>query len=298
MSNDGAVVGRGPGSGETYDRILLGSSIIVTGAGDGLGRAYAIHAASEGASVLVNDVDGARAESVVSEITANGGIAVASVQTVADWDSAGKIVEAALAAFGKLDGLVNNAGVISIKEPAAEEEDSLRATVEVNLLGSLFVGTHVIRVLTAQQHGVIVNITSSAQLGIHQLGAYGATKGALASLTYGWSSDLASFNVRVNAYSPTADTQMTRRSPVPVGDAPSSESNAPIVSYLLSDLARDISGQIVQRRGNSLVVMAHPDMTDHSVTVEEWTTERVATQFGPVLRLGRQPVGDPRFRES
>lgn len=278
--------------------VLAQKSVIITGAGRGLGRAYAVHAASEGAAVVVNDIDGAAAEEVVARIHSDGGMAIVSTHSVSDWNAARDLVASCLTAFGRLDGVVNNAGVISICEPADEDESSIRSTVEVNLVGSAFVGTHAMRVMTAQRSGSIVNATSSAQLGIHQLGIYGATKGALASLTYGWAIDLAKHNVRVNAYSPVASTDMTSRSPIPVTGVPTPEDNAAVVTYLLSDLASDVTGQVVQRRGTTLTVMQHPDYSDHVVDSATWTTEDVVRLLGPVLRSGRQPVGDPRIRDS
>jgi len=282
----------------TAARLLESKSIIVTGAGRGLGRAYAMHAAAEGAAVVVNDVDGEAAESVVEEIRTRGGSAVVCARSVADWAEARELVGLCVDQFGTVDGVVNNAGVISIREPEDEEEASIRSVVEVNLIGSAFVGTHAMKVMIDRRRGSIVNATSSAQLGIHQLGIYGATKGALASITYSWAMDLAKHNVRVNAYSPVASTYMTSLSPIPVSGVPTPEENAAAVTYLLSDLTSDITGQVVQRRGNTLAVMAHPDYTNHVVESDDWTSDMVVDRFGPTLRSGLQPVGDPRLRDA
>ena len=271
--------------------VLDGKAIIVTGAGQGLGRAFALDAAAEGASLVVNDIDGAAAEKVAAEIAGSGGRAVPVVGSVADWDRAGDLVAVCLKEHGALDGLVNNAGVLNLTAPWDETETSIRRVVEVNLLGALFVGTHAVRAMVDQGSGSIVNITSSAQLGLSTMGTYGATKGGLASLTYSWSVDLAGYSIRVNAYAPVARTAMADMSPVLPPDIPDAADNAAIVTYFLSDLSDGITGQVVQRRGNRLVVLAHPRLTEHGVNADAWTVGTVVDVFDPVLRQHQQPVG-------
>jgi NAD(P)-dependent dehydrogenase (short-subunit alcohol dehydrogenase family) len=271
--------------------VLDGKAVIVTGAGQGLGRAYALDAAAEGASVVVNDIDAAAADTVAAEIAGNGGRAVPVVGSVADWDRAGDLVAVCLKEYGAVDGLVNNAGVLNLTPPWDESEMSIRRVVEVNLLGALFVGTHAVRAMMDQGSGSIVNITSSAQLGLSTMGTYGATKGALASLTYSWSVDLGGHFIRVNAYAPVARTAMADMSPVLPPDIPDPADNAAIVTYLLSDLSAGITGQVIQRRGNRLVVLAHPRLTEHGAEADAWTVDTVVDRFDPVLRQHQEPVG-------
>jgi NAD(P)-dependent dehydrogenase (short-subunit alcohol dehydrogenase family) len=271
--------------------VLDGKAVIVTGAGQGLGRAYALDAAAEGASVVVNDIDAAAAETVAAEIAGAGGRAVPVVGSVADWDRAGDLVAVCLKEYGAVDGLVNNAGVLNLTPPWDESEMSIRRVVEVNLLGALFVGTHAVRAMMDQGSGSIVNITSSAQLGLSTMGTYGATKGALASLTYSWSVDLGGHFIRVNAYAPVARTAMAEMSPVLPPDIPAPADNAAIVTYLLSDLSDGITGQVIQRRGNRLVVLAHPRLTEHGAEADAWTVDTVVDRFDPVLRQHQEPVG-------
>lgn len=271
--------------------VLDGKAVIVTGAGQGLGRAYALDAAAEGASVVVNDIDGAAAEKVAAEIAGAGGRAVPVVGSVADWDRAGDLVAVCRKEYGAVDGLVNNAGVLNLTPPWDESEMSIRRVVEVNLLGALFVGTHAVRAMVDQGSGSIVNITSSAQLGLSTMGTYGATKGGLASLTYSWSVDLGGYSIRVNAYAPVARTAMADMSPVLPPDIPDPADNAAIVTYLLSDLSEGITGQVVQRRGNRLVVLAHPHLTEHGAEADAWAVGTVVEQFDPVLRRHQEPVG-------
>jgi NAD(P)-dependent dehydrogenase (short-subunit alcohol dehydrogenase family) len=276
--------------------LLAGKAVIVTGAGTGLGRAYALDAAAHGASVVVNDHDEDTARVVTAEIAASGGTAVVAVGSVSSWSDAEALVRTCRATFGTVDGLVNNAGVIRLHEPWDADEAGIRAMVETNLMGAAFVGVHALRVMAEQGSGSIVNNTSSAQLGLPLMAVYGATKGALASLTYGWALALASRGVRANAYSPVADTAMITGTPMNHVRLPTPEENAPVVTYLLSDLAAGVTGQVVQRREDSLVVMSHPDLTEHTTTPAAWTVEAVHRGLGPLLERGRQPVGDPRVR--
>jgi NAD(P)-dependent dehydrogenase (short-subunit alcohol dehydrogenase family) len=271
--------------------ILDGKAVIVTGAGHGLGRAFALDAAAEGASVVVNDVDGEAAEKVAAEAGGCGARAVAVVGSVADWELAGQLVTTCAKEFGAVDGLVNNAGVLTLAPAWDGTEGSIRRVVEVNLLGALFVGTHAVRAMVDQGSGSIVNITSSAQLGLSTMGTYGATKGALASLTYSWSVDLTGYFVRVNAYAPVARTAMADMSPVLPPDMPDPADNAAVVSYFLSDRSDGITGQVVQRRGNRLVVLAHPRLTEHGADADAWTADAVLDRFDPVLRQHQEPVG-------
>jgi NAD(P)-dependent dehydrogenase (short-subunit alcohol dehydrogenase family) len=271
--------------------VLDGKAVIVTGAAQGLGRAFALDAGAQGASVVVNDVDADGAEKVVTEIAESGGQSVASVGSVADWECAAELVATCLKEYGAVDGLVNNAGVLNLTPPWTETEESIRRVVEVNLLGALFVGTHAVRAMIDQGSGSIVNITSSAQLGLSTMGTYGATKGALAALTYSWSVDLGGHSVRVNAYAPVARTAMADMSPLLPPDIPDPADNAAIVTYLLSDRSDGITGQVIQRRGNRLVVLAHPRLTEHGAEADAWTVDAVLERFDPVLRQHQEPVG-------
>jgi len=277
---------------------LAGKRIVVTGAGAGLGRAYAVYASECGANVVVNDLDVTAAAAVADEITAAGGAAVSIGCSVADWSTAENVVELCVSSFGGIDGLVNNAGVHRVEQPWLANEETIRSIVSVNLMGAAFVGVHAMKRMVEQQHGSIVNITSSAQMGLTELGVYGATKGALASLTYSWAIDLREHGIRVNAYSPVAETAMTVGSPIPLTGIPSPEQNAPIVGYLLSDLSADVTGQVIQRRGDKLVVMTHPDLSEFAGPAAADTIDGVHAQFGPVLQSGLQPVGDPRVRQA
>jgi len=272
--------------------MLDGKAVVITGAGRGLGRGYALEAARQGAAVVVNDIDARAAEAVVVEIISAGGTAVGHTDSIANWDGARTVIERCLEAFGRLDGLVNNAGILHTCPSEDEQEAAARSIVEINLLGAIFAGTHAMRVMVDQGYGAIVNNTSSAQMGVPRLASYSATKGALASLTYSWAVDMQPHGVRVNAFAPSAWTRMTEAAGNPVSrKAPAVERNVPPVIYLLSDQADGITGQIMQMRGEDLVVVAHPAVTDAAATCDDWTTEAVVERFDPVLRANLQPLG-------
>src|SRR5438477_3014866 len=161
-------------------RTLEGKAIVITGSSRGLGAAYAKAAAAEGASVVVNGTDLAATEQVAEEIRTAGGTAVAHVADVASWNDAEGLVQRCIDEFGRIDGLVNNAGVYTASKPDAVSESMLRRVIEINLLGTAFCGAHAMRRMLEQGHGSIVNTVSGAMVGLPFLSAYGASKGGVA----------------------------------------------------------------------------------------------------------------------
>jgi NAD(P)-dependent dehydrogenase (short-subunit alcohol dehydrogenase family) len=176
--------------------LLDGKAVVITGAGRGLGRAYALHAASHGAAVVVNDVDGDEAEKVTAAIRESGRTAVANGGSVADPDAARELVHQCVSEFGSLDGLVNNAGISHHAMPWAEDTDRIRAVIETNVLGGMCCGTAAARAMPGQGGGVIVNVASGAMLGQTGAAAYSASKGAIAAMTFSWATDLAEHGIR------------------------------------------------------------------------------------------------------
>src|SRR5258705_11665677 len=130
--------------------LLADKVVVITGAARGLGRAYALDAAREGAAVVVNDID-PEVGSVAAEIVAAGGQAAANEDTVTTWAGAEAIIASAIEKFGRLDGLVNNAGVLHVGPPWEVSEDTARTSFDVNVLGAIFVGTHAMKVMMGQK---------------------------------------------------------------------------------------------------------------------------------------------------
>lgn len=276
---------------------LTGKVVIVTGAGSGLGRSYAIHAARSGAAVCVNDIDPARAAAVTEEMKADGLRASALPGDISDWDAAGEIVAGAVQEFGQLDGLVSNAGIFYTCKPWEDDGPEAAHLIRVNLLGVLFGGLRAIKVMVEQGSGVIVNVTSGAQMGLPSMGAYGASKGGIATLTYTWAMDLKEKGVRVNAVSPLAVTNMGRAGGRPVGSSsrpplPSPDHVAPVVTYLLSELSSDLHGQVVRLEGPELSIMKHPAVPEAKVLQDSWTVAEIAAAIagplhGEIRHVGR-----------
>jgi NAD(P)-dependent dehydrogenase (short-subunit alcohol dehydrogenase family) len=278
---------------------LDGKAVIVTGAGQGIGEATARLAAALGAQVLVNDIDAEAVERVASEICAEGGIASTCTADIAVWATGRALVDACLAAFGRLDGLVNNAGLFRLAPLAELNEADLTAMIGVNLLGTAACAQAAAQHMLAQGHGSIVNIVSGAQCGMHGLGAYGASKGAVASLTYAWAIELAGSGVRLNAVSPMANTQMADKTRAYLSaldvalpnTVPSAAMNAPAICYLLSDAAEDVHGQVVRIDGGTLALMTHPAILAPVLKRESWTIDTVADAFARHLAAEQQPLG-------
>ncbi|WP_214402231.1 SDR family NAD(P)-dependent oxidoreductase [Pseudonocardia lacus] len=271
--------------------VLDSRAVVVTGGGYGLGRAYALAAAAEGASVLVNDVDGDRAAAVVQEIADRGGKAVAEQASVVDPAAAAGIVEACVDAFGQIDGLVNNAGVITSGDPWTVGADDIRHLVDVNVVGVLNTGVAAIAAMRGRG-GVIVNVTSGSHLGMPGLALYGATKGAVASLTYGWAIDLAGSGIRVVGFSPLGRSGMGRSDALPPA-----EDVAPAVAYLLSEAAAPLHGQVVRFDGRALSLLSPPAYAEPVVARGPgWTVADVADAVDSTLRATTHPIGHPPVR--
>ncbi|WP_199434805.1 SDR family NAD(P)-dependent oxidoreductase [Qaidamihabitans albus] len=268
-------------------RHLEGKAVVVTGAGRGLGRAYAVHAAGAGAAVVVNDADAVAAEKVVEEIVASSGAAVACGGSVADPAAARNIVELCVSRYGSIDGLVSNAGVFHQAKPWAEDLDRIRTLVDVNLLGTVYCGVAAIERMRKQDTtGSIVNVTSGTHLGHPETAVYGATKGAVASLTYGWALDLLPVGIRVNALSPLAVTDMKLP---PYDGHVDPDDVAAVVTYLLSDASAGITGQVVRRARRGLGLLAHPRIGE-MIDADAWELDDIDRAFHESL-TPLEPIG-------
>lgn len=234
-------------------RLLEGRVISVTGAGAGLGRAYARACGRAGASVVVNDVDSDAAASIREEIRAAGGAASVVLGSVADWEVAERVTQAALEEFGRLDGCVANAGIKHEARPWEEGEPQLRRIVGVNVLGVMFTARHAMAAMALGGGGSLVTVVSGARFGIRGQSAYGATKGAVAAMTQAWALEGERIGVRVNGVSPLAETPMASRDLR--GDRPhlgAPDAVAPLVVALLSDATREVNGATLRFDGRVL----------------------------------------------
>ncbi len=288
---------------------LQGKSVVITGAGSGLGAAYARHAARLGAAVVVNDISAQAARATVDSIMAAGGKAVAHAGDVSSWSYAHSLVDACIDAFGAISGIVNNAGILRIGKILDFTEADLRQMIEVNLIGTAACASHAARrMLAAGKGGSIVNVASGSQAGDVALGGYGATKGGVASLTYSWSMELRGSGVRVNALSPLAETAMAAQNKALMAEQaasrevhyaalPDPEINAPVVSFLLSDAAAEINGQVVRIAGKQLSFVTHPLIAD-PVIEGDWDYEAVGATFAETLASKQQPLGLGYARKS
>lgn len=280
---------------------LAGKAIAITGAGRGLGAAYARHAAELGAAVVVNDLDASAAQDTVSAIVAAGGKAVACPGDVAEWSFGERLAGACVDAFGAIDGLVNNAGIL---RPALVEELSeadLRRMLDINLVGTISCARAALARMRSQGHGSIVNVASGSQAGDIGLSGYGATKAAVAAFTFSMAMETRGTGIRVNGLSPLAETAMAKQNAhllalqsanrdVRYVSLPDPAVNAPVLCYLLSDDASGVHGQIVRIAGRQLSLVTHP-MIAAPVMEGDWTFATVADAFASVLKGRQQKLG-------
>ncbi|HEY1694795.1 MAG TPA: SDR family NAD(P)-dependent oxidoreductase [Polyangiaceae bacterium] len=278
--------------------ILDGKVAIVTGAGGGIGRAHALLLAREGAKVLVNDVGGARdgsgadgspAERVVGEIAAAGGVAVHNDDSVATATGAAGIVRAALDAFGRVDVLVNNAGILRDKSFLKMDEAMWDPVVEVHLKGTFLCSQVFAKQVVAQGGGGrIVNTTSvSGMLGNFGQANYSAAKAGIYGLTRTMSIELQKHRITVNAIAPIAKTRMTEDLPMFQGvDTLTPEHIAPAALFLGSDLCGDRTGYVLAIAGARVYafkVIETPGRfkeTDHGV----WTAREIADSWDGIVK--------------
>ncbi len=258
--------------------ICDGRVVIVTGAGRGLGRAYARALAAEGAAVVVNDLGlgthgeeaaGERpAEAVVAEIITGGGRAVASFDDVADWDAAGRIVRTALENFGALHAVINNAGFVRDRMFVSATADEWDAVMRVHLRGHFCTSRHAIDYWRAEGkagHKVdarIINTSSGAGLqGSIGQSAYSAAKGGIAALTLVQAAELRRYGITANALAPAARTRMTETAFADAMKAPDSGFDisdpanvAPCVVWLASSQSAHVTGQVFELRGGLIML--------------------------------------------
>jgi NAD(P)-dependent dehydrogenase (short-subunit alcohol dehydrogenase family) len=230
-----------------------GRVAIVTGAGGGLGRTYALELARRGARVVVNDLGGAvdgtgssesAADRVVAEITEAGGEAVANYDSVSSEEGGETVVQTALDSFGTVDIVVNNAGILRDKSFAKMTMDEVKVVIDVHLKGGFYVSSPAFRVMRDRSYGRFVFTSSASGLfGNFGQANYGAAKAGLVGLSNVLAIEGAKYNIKSNAVAPIAKTRMTEDLLGPLADLVSPEQVTPMVVYLCSD-ANEFSHEI------------------------------------------------------
>lgn len=253
---------------------LDGKRIVVTGASRGLGRAFAIAVAAEGAQVVVNGTNANLIADLVDSITSAGGVAVPAVGSVADDALAESMIHACVDSFGGIDAVVNNAGIVRDRTLMNMTPEEFDEVVAVNLRGTWSVSRHAAKAMR-ESGGLILQVVSNAAF-VGSVGQtnYAASKAGVMGMLYSWDVELKRFGIRTNALWPIAQTDMTQvvfdnatkraadagqpaPTPAQLGFG-TPESVAPIVVYLCSDRAAHLRSQLVTFNGSKLGLWSHP----------------------------------------
>ena len=288
---------------------LDGKVMLVTGAGNGIGRAIAMEAARAGASVVVNDIgatlDGQResseaAQNTVSEIEQAGGRALANGDDVTDPVGAEAMVRQAVDGYGRLDAVVNNAGILRDTFFHKMSYENFDAVVKVHLYGTFNVSRAATNVMREQGSGSMIHMTSTSGLvGNLAQANYSAAKLGIAALSKSLALDLQRWNIRSNCIAPFAWSRMTSSIKV---DSPEQEERvnrmkamspdkiAPLALYLASDAGTETTGQIFAVRNNEIFLMSQPRPVRSVHRAEGWSVDSVANHAIPSLRPSFVPL--------
>jgi len=283
--------------------MVEGKVVVVTGAGRGIGAAIAKLMAVHGARVVVNDIgaslageggDKAPADAVVSEIKRAGGEAVSSFDSVAEFASAAKIIQCAVDSFGRIDCVVNNAGILRDVIFHKMTEDDWDSVITVMLKGAFNTCRHAAEHFRKQESGSFVNMTSTSGL-VGAMGQvnYGAAKLGMVGLSKNIAIDMQRFNVRSNCIAPVAWTRMTASIPskdpaaarrVEQRKQVTAEHNAPLAVFLASDAAKEVTGQVFSVRKNEIFLMSQSRPLRSIHRSDGWTPETCAEHMLPAMK--------------
>jgi NAD(P)-dependent dehydrogenase (short-subunit alcohol dehydrogenase family) len=285
--------------------MVEGKVVVITGAGAGIGREFARAFAANGARVVVNDVERALNgdaridDSVVAEIKRAGGEAVAVIESVASWESAKRIVQSALDHFGRIDCVINNAGITRDRFFFNMNIEEWQAVMDVHLNGSFYVSRAAAPHFKSQGNGGYVHMTSTSGL-IGNLGQanYASAKMGIVGLSKSIAMDMAKFGVRSNCIAPWAWTAMTANIP---SDTPEniarieklkkmeSAKIPPLAIVLASDAGAKVSGQIFGVRANEIYLFSQPRIVRSLHCSDGWTPESIAAHALPALEPSFYP---------
>jgi len=288
---------------QTRTGCLEGKVVVVTGAGRGIGREIALLAARSGGKVVVNDLGGSAdgegadagpARDVVAEITAGGGTAVANTASVSDAAGADSIVKTALDAFGRIDVVINNAGILRDRIFHRMSVADFESVIQVHLMGSFYVSKAAALHFREQQSGAFVHFTSTSGLiGNFGQANYAAAKMGIVGLSKSIALDMARFNVRSNCISPFAWSRLIGTIPTETPEEKArvervktmtADKIAPLAVFLASDLAKDVTGQIFAVRKNEVFLLSQPRPIRSVHRDGGWTPETLAETMLPAFR--------------
>ncbi len=283
--------------------MLEGKVVLVTGAGGGIGRDIALQCAAQGARVVVNDLgasvsgeggDAGPAQRVVEEIRSACGEATANTDSVSEVASANRIVQTAMDVFGRIDAVVNNAGILRDRFFHKMSVDEFDTVIKVHLYGGFYVSRAAATHFKEQGSGAYVHMTSTSGLiGNFGQANYAAAKLGIAALSKSIALDMLKFNVRSNCIAPFAWSRMIGSIPTETPEEKARVARiqqmtpakiAPVAVYLASDAAWAVNGQIFAVRNNEIFLMSQPRPERSVHRSEGWTAETVASHAMPALQ--------------
>ncbi|HMN82405.1 MAG TPA: SDR family NAD(P)-dependent oxidoreductase [Burkholderiaceae bacterium] len=289
--------------GDKSMKMLEGKVAVVTGAGRGIGRDFALMMAAQGAKVVVNDLGGSAtgegedagpAQQVVDEIRAAGGQAVASTDSVATWESANRIIKTAVDLYGKIDVVVNNAGILRDRIFHNMSVEEWKAVIDVHLNGSFYMSRAAAPYFKSEQSGRYIHLTSTSGLvGNFGQANYAAAKLGIVGLSKSIALDMQRYNVTSNCISPFAWSRLIGTIPTETPEQQARVAKiktmetakiAPLAVWLASDAGAEVSGQIFAVRANEIFLMGQSRPIRSVHRAEGWTPETVGEHAIPALR--------------